>query len=385
MQGKETKPLLEGITVIELAGVLAGPALGMFLAEAGARVIKVEPPAGDVTRTWKLSTENPDDDISAYFSAVNWGKKSIILNLTQKIDIQSLYDLVANAEIVISSFKPGDAQKLKADYETLSTINPELIYAHISGYGLHQSMTGYDAIIQAESGFMSMNGTPNSGPLKMPVALMDLLAAHQAKEAVLLAIIKKMKYGKGSMIDIPLYHSAVTSLANQATNWLVAGSNPKLMGSGHPNIAPYGNVYKAIDDRTVMYAIGNDRQFGDLCKILGAPELSREKRFITNPERVKNREALEKITAELTVQFEAEYLVDQLRRNQVPAAVVSDVREVFENHLSQDLILEGNDEGKTIKGLSTIGFYMKDAIKARLSPPPHLGQHTEEIFSRKNR
>nr|HPH47267.1 CoA transferase [Chryseolinea sp.] len=189
--------MLHNIKVIELASVLAGPSVGQFFAELGADVIKIEnlKTRGDVTRSWKGSGEQTDER-SAYFCSVNWGKRSLAVDLTKKEGREIIHKLVTQADIVIASYKPGDAEKLEMDYNSLSKLNPKLIYGQITGYGSDNPRVGYDAIIQAEAGFMQMNGEQGGASLKMPVALIDVLAGHHLKEGVLLAMIQLVKTGK---------------------------------------------------------------------------------------------------------------------------------------------------------------------------------------------
>ena len=257
------------LKVLELASVLAGPSVGQFFAELGAEVIKVENihTGGDVTRTWKVKNEETDDR-SSYFCSVNWGKKSIAVDLNRKEGKAIIYKLVEKSDIVIASYKSGDAEKLGVDYKTLSSLNPHLIYGQISGFGSSNPRVGYDAVIQAEAGFMFLNGEPDGPSLKMPVALMDILAAHHLKEGILLALLRKNQTGKGDFLEVSLLQAAVSSLANQATNWLVAGVTPQKQGSAHPNIAPYGDIFRTLDGHEILLAIGSDRQFNSLCKIL---------------------------------------------------------------------------------------------------------------------
>jgi len=259
--------MLNGLKVLELASVLAGPGVGQFFAELGAEVIKVEnlKTGGDVTRTWKLASEKAEDDRSAYFSSVNWGKKSLALDLTDSSGKSIVQKLAAQTDVVIASFKSGDAEKLGVAYSQLQKVNPKLIYGQITGYGSDNARVGYDAVIQAESGFMDMNGERGGSPLKMPVALVDVLAGHQLKEGLLLALLKREKTGEGSWVEVSLIQAAIASLANQASNWLVAQSLPSRQGSLHPNIAPYGESFETKDGRQVILAVGNDRQFADLC------------------------------------------------------------------------------------------------------------------------
>jgi len=246
--------MIESCTVIELASVLAGPSVGQFFAELGATVIKVENPQtqGDVTRRWTLPHETPADDRSAYFCCCNYGKQSVALNLRTETGQTVLHRLVAEADIVIASYRPGQAAALGADAGTLRNLNSALLYGHITGYGPDNPRPGYDAVIQAESGFMAMNGSADGPPTKMPVALMDVLAAHHLKEALLVGLLRRTQTGQGAYVPVSLMQAAVSGLANQATNYLNTGHVPRRMGSAHPNIAPYGTAYETADTPVVL-------------------------------------------------------------------------------------------------------------------------------------
>ncbi|HAN17174.1 MAG: hypothetical protein A2X13_06135 [Bacteroidetes bacterium GWC2_33_15] len=376
---------LKDIRVLELANVLAGPGVGAALAELGATVIKVENllTKGDVTRTWKIPTENPDTDISGYFSCVNWGKKSISVDLNKDEGLELIYKLVKICDIVLVSYKPGDAEKLKTDYKTLRSINKSLIYAHITGYGLSNPRAGYDAIIQAESGFTYMNGELKSNPVKMPVALMDILAGHQVKEAILLALYKRERNGKGQYIETSLLKSGISSLANQAANWLVGGEIPQRMGSDHPNIVPYGTIFYSKDKRPVVLAVGNDKQFSDLCKVLGKHELSSNPKYNTNFERVKNRKEIIEVLQELISKFERGFLLEELAKHNIPAGGVLNMKEVFEIPEAIEMIMHSEtSERIPIKGIRTVAFSTdEDTEFAPISAPPHYGEHTIQILS----
>ncbi|MCA6404114.1 MAG: CoA transferase, partial [Cytophagales bacterium] len=265
--------MFHNLKVLELASVLAGPSVGQFFAELGAAVIKVEnlKTGGDVTRSWKGMGEQTDER-SAYFCSCNWGKKSIAVDLSTVEGKQIVKELAKRSDIIIASYKPGDAEKLGVSYQQLSMNNDQLIYGQITGYGSDDDRVGYDAVIQAESGFMDLNGEKDGQPTKMPVALIDVLAAHQLKEGLLLALLKKERSGVGSLVEVSLIQSALSSLANQATNWLVAKKLPTRQGSSHPNIAPYGDSFLTKDGKRVLLAIGNDRQFKDLIAVLGISE-----------------------------------------------------------------------------------------------------------------
>ncbi len=336
--------LLENCKVIELASVLAGPSVGQFLAELGADVIKIENPAtqGDVTRSWQIKEEKVQNGISAYFASVNWGKTSVFWNLQNPTELQKLYDLVKTADIVIASYKPGDAEKLGVSYADLQKINPTIIYGHITGYGNAYDKVGYDAIIQAEAGFMYMNGEPDSPPTKMPVALIDVLAGHQLKEGILMALLHRERTGKGSYIEVSLFDSAVSALVNQASNWLNAGHIPQRMGSQHPNIVPYGTIFTTQDQKLITLAVGTDKQFAQLCEILGISEIAKNEHFATNAQRVKNAEKLLPILQEKIALWQKEKLLEVLYKAKIPAGGVNTLPETFALPFSQELLFETN-------------------------------------------
>ena len=374
----------KGLVVLELATVLAGPSVGMFFAELGARVIKVENPfgGGDVTRSWKTPSEDRETDLSAYFLSTNWGKESIGLNLAEKAGKELLYRLVEKSDILIANYKPGDAEKLAMDYNTLQKVNPKLIYASLTAYGDDNNRPGFDAIIQAESGFMYMNGTPESGPVKMPVALMDVLAAHQLKEAILIALLERAKTGKGSQVEASLIGSGISALVNQATNWLQAGKDPQRIGSSHPNIVPYGNVFKTADDQYIVLAIGSDKHFQRLCSILTLSHLATDPRFSTNPDRVKNRKEILEILNTEILKWTRDELLQSLHDQKVPAGAIRRVSEVFETNPGKKLSLSGKSTKKAmpIKGISQIAFKHSATSIQKPESAPMAFEHTDQIL-----
>lgn len=365
--------------VLELASVLAGPSVGQFFAELGADVIKVEnlKTGGDVTRTWKGSGELTDDR-SAYFCSVNWGKKSVAIDLTSQEGVSFVHKLAAKSDIVIASYKPGDAQKLGVSYEQLQEINPTLIYGQITGYGSDNDRVGYDAVIQAESGFMDLNGEKNGLPTKMPVALIDVLAGHQLKEALLVALLKRERSGEGSFVEVSLIQTAISSLTNQATNWLVAHKIPSRQGSLHPNIAPYGETFVTKDEKRVLLAVGSDRQFFDLLRVLKIDPVSFESKFSTNHRRIENRQEMYTVLSEAISKLNATELFIEINTFKIPAGIIQNVQGVFEMKEAQPLMM---DAGR-LKGVRT--FVATGNIKgtASLLPPPHFGEHTEEILGK---
>lgn len=343
--------ILQNIKVIELATVLAAPAVCQFLAELGAEVLKIENPntGGDVTRTWKLANESPENTVSAYFSSVNWGKKSISLDITQAENLEKLYELVRETDIIVVNYKSGDAEKLKVSYQDLRKINPKIIYGHITGYGITNEKVGYDAVVQAEAGFIYMNGEIGGQSVKMPVAMVDLLAAHHLKEGLLVAWINNLQLlqqGKeltSCYVTVSLFDAAVASLANQATNWLVANTIPEKLGSEHPNIVPYGNIFATKDSSAVLIAVGNDKQFRELCEIINLSKLKNDDKFATNPKRVQNRVVLNELLANAFLNFDKPYLLEKFEIVKIPAGAVNTMKEVFEIDLVKPLLLKANE------------------------------------------
>jgi crotonobetainyl-CoA:carnitine CoA-transferase CaiB-like acyl-CoA transferase len=351
------------LKVIDLSTVLAGPSVGTFFAELGAEVIKVENPKNpDVTRSWRLPAENKDE-VSAYFSSVNFGKKYHQLNLKDVADRNQLYALLVNTDIVLMNFKHGDQEKLGITDELLFRQNPQLIIGKISGFGDDSDRVAYDLILQAESGMMSMNGNDKSGPLKMPIAFIDILAGHHLKEGILLALWEKeqKKEGfKGKSISVSLYEAAISSLTNQASNFLMAGKIPERIGSLHPNIAPYGELFTTKDGGLITFAIGSNRHFELLCSFLRKPLIAKDDRYKDAQSRVNHRKDLFQEIQYLVGQMEAQEILDGMRELHVPCAKIKNLKEVFKDTLAQSMILEEQMGGTTTKRGSAIAFRTKN-------------------------
>ncbi|MFM8743844.1 MAG: CaiB/BaiF CoA transferase family protein [Cytophagales bacterium] len=365
----QSKEMFAGLRVLELASVLAGPSVGQFFAELGAEVIKVENPktGGDVTRSWKSAGE-PTDDRSAYLCCCNWGKQSVALDLSQPADLEKRREMVPTVDVVIASYKPGDAEKLGVSYEQLKTINQQLIYGQITGYGSDDARVGYDAVIQAESGFMDLNGEEEAPPVKMPVALIDVLTAHQLKEALLLALLHRARTGQGGFVEVSLVHTALASLANQATNWLVGKKLPKRQGSAHPNIAPYGDVFETKDRKQILLAVGSDRQFEDLMEGLGLGHLDLGI-FATNQQRVKNREELNQLLSDRIKEKYSHDLMVALLAKKIPGGLVQNVQEALAMDVAKEIMLEADG----LRGVRNFVGKMSVAdVKKQLSEPPAL-------------
>ena len=344
--------MFKDIQIVELAGVLAGPAVGAFFAELGATVIKIENPEtnGDVTRHWKLPNEDPSANTSAYFASVNYKKSHLFLNYNDADDLQRIYSLIKRADIVICNWKKGDGERFKLDYDTICNLKPDIIYANINSFGEEEDRVAFDVVLQAETGWMYMNGSPSSPPTKLPVAIIDLFAAHQLKEGVLTALIKKLKTGKGSKVSVSLVDDAVSSLANQAANYLNTGVFPERIGSLHPNIAPYGEIITFKDGEQVVLAIGSDRQFRALCKIAGCTDLCGVDKYATNSDRVINRNTLHGLLQSKMQKMTSDEFIYACRQDNIPVGIIRNMEQLFELESAQRLILE-DENGQRVKSV----------------------------------
>jgi crotonobetainyl-CoA:carnitine CoA-transferase CaiB-like acyl-CoA transferase len=348
---------MKELKIIDISTVLAGPSVATFFAELGAKVIKIENPRiPDVTRSWKLSSEDENNSVSAYFSSVNYKKEYLKLNLKDEKDRTDFLELIKDADILISNFKKGDAEKFGIEDERLFALNPRLIHGKINGFGVESDRVAYDLILQAESGFMSMNGTKDSGPVKMPVALIDVLAGHQLKEALLLALLERTTTNKGKSLSVSLYDAAICSLVNQASNYLMENKIPQRIGSLHPNIAPYGEIFETLDKQMVTFAIGSDAHFVKLCHFLGLEYLPNEEDFSTNQKRVENRKKLAHLIQDEVEKLDAASILEWTNEYHVPCGKIRNLAEVFEDENAKKLIREEIIEGKLTKRISSIAF-----------------------------
>jgi crotonobetainyl-CoA:carnitine CoA-transferase CaiB-like acyl-CoA transferase len=350
--------LFHNLKIIDLSTVLAGPSVGTFFAELGARVIKIEHPIhGDVTNTWRLATENPLAP-SAYYSSVNYGKELLKLDFQKAQDYARFLEELSDTDVVLMNFKKGDDTKLKLDPKTLWNHQPKLIIGKITGFGSENDRIAYDLILQAETGFMSMNGTPESGPTKMPVALIDVLAAHQLKEGLLLALLQKEN--KGQLVSVSLYDAAVSSLANQASNYLMAQHVAQPIGSLHPNIAPYGEIFKTLDQKDITFAIGSHAHFEKLCQVLNLSTVLENPLYKENQLRVKNRFLLAKEIQNAVQERAAEELFNALVAIGVPVAIIKNMAEVFNDSAAQALVRAEATQGQITKRVTQLAFQISD-------------------------
>jgi len=335
------KPL-NGLLVVETASVLAGPAVGMFFAELGAQVIKLEnaKAGGDITRKWKLPKEDALSTVSAYFSSVNQGKEHCMTDLTAPDGRQLLDDLVAKADVLITNQMDSDTEKLGLQRERLRALNPKLLHGHIRGYTTDPSRPAYDVVLQAETGYIGMTGTDTAHPAKLPVAMIDVLAAHQLKEGLLLALWQRERSGKGAYVEVSLEEAAFTGLVNQASNWLMAQHAARPIGTLHPNIAPYGELFTCADGSRIVLAVGSNEQFKCLCQALDLSHLVHDQHFSSNAKRVTNRIVLAQMLAPAIAAAPRNELLARLREAQVPAGAVNSIDEALGSPTARGMVLE---------------------------------------------
>jgi crotonobetainyl-CoA:carnitine CoA-transferase CaiB-like acyl-CoA transferase len=348
------KDFLNNIKVVELSSVLAGPAVGMFFAELGATVIKVEnkQKGGDVTRNWRLQNETKQGP-SAYYCSVNFGKHVMMVDLTMDADREKVYREVASADIVTSNFSERVASKLGMSFSELSSQNPRLIFLQLDGFS-NSSRPAYDVVLQAETGWLSMTGSENQ-PAKIPVALIDVLAGHQLKEAALLALLKRERTGKGSFVRCNLEKASLSSLANQGTNVLMNHSVPQPIGTLHPNIAPYGDWFTSADVSSFVLAVGSDQHFLKLAELVNLSEADRDL-FQDNVSRLKHRDKLQKKLQQVFKQKTYKEWEVEFESRGIPHGKIKKLDEVLESDVGRSMVLEGTQEGRSTKALSSIAF-----------------------------
>ncbi len=378
----KSRMALADIRVLDLSRVLAGPFCTMLLADFGADVIKVEAPGrGDDTRHWGPPWAGGE---SAYFLSVNRNKRSITLNLKHERGRQILLDLVARSDVFIENFKVGTAKRLGLDYETLREINPRLIYCSITGYGQtgpYRDRPGYDFVIQAEGGIMSITGPADGEPHKVGVAIVDITAGLFAATAILAALHHRERTGEGQYIDIALLDAQVGWLANVAQNYLVSGEVPKRYGNAHPNIVPY-EVFPTADGY-IAVGIGNDLQYRRFCELTGRMDLWEDGRFQTNPGRVEHRDELIPRLRELfRTKTTAEWLA-LLREAKISAAPINNVAQVLNDPHVLARGMVQTVRHPTAGELKLVGPVPKlSATPAAIRrPPPLLGEHTVEVLT----
>jgi len=366
---------LEGLKVIELARILAGPWAGQTLGDLGAEVIKVEAPEGDDTRQWGPPfVERENDKTASYFHSCNRGKSSVIVDFRTDEGKAVLIELVRDADILIENFKVGGLKKYGLDYESLAKVNPKLIYCSITGFGQtgpYAHRAGYDYIIQGMSGFMSITGEPDGAPQRAGVAITDIFTGVYATSAILAALHMRARTGKGQHIDMSLLDSAVCVMANQALNYLTTGNPPQRTGNYHPNLTPY-QVFECRDGHIII-ATGNDGQYQRLCDILGLPEMASAPEYLKNANRVENREdMIAKLSARTVLMSKGE-LLTACEAKGVPAGPINSMDEVFADPQVVHRQLQVN-----LDGIPSVRspFMFSDAELKLDRPSPKLGDNS---------
>jgi formyl-CoA transferase len=386
------KKALGHVRVLDLTRVLAGPWCAQNLADLGADVIKIERPgAGDDTRSWGppylRDAQGRDTTEAAYYLAANRGKRSLTLDIASAEGQAIVRDLAKHCDVVLENYKVGQLKKYGLDYESLRREKPDLIYCSITGFGQdgpYAQRAGYDFIVQGMGGFMSITGErddlPGGGPQKAGIAISDLMTGMYATIAVMAALTHRDRTGEGQYIDMALLDVQVAMLANMDTNYLASGEPPKRWGNAHPNIVPYQTF--ATSDGHIIVAVGNDGQYQKFVAVGGRPELAADERFATNPMRVRHRDILVPLLAEMVRTRTKQQWIDLLEAAGVPCGPINNLDEVFVNpqvaarKLRIDL---PHPTGGTVK---LVGSPMKlSATPPRYDmPPPLLGQHTEEVL-----
>lgn len=320
---------LQGLKVVELARILAGPWIGQTLADLGADVTKIESPDGDDTRTWGPPfIERDGNKSAAYFYSANRGKTGMRADLKSPEDMEKVLDLIKDADIFIENFKVGGLAKFGLDYETLHKLNPRLIYCSVTGFGQTgplANLPGYDFLLQGMSGLMSVTGAPDGAPQKVGVAVTDVVTGLYGTIGILAAVQQRHATGKGQHIDMSLLDCATALLANQNMNFLASGKSPQRMGNAHPNICPY-DVFETADGHVIL-AVGNNGQFIRCCGILGLADTAEDPRFANNQSRVDNRESLIGILTAATKEWKAADLLEAMSQNNVPAGPINSIGE----------------------------------------------------------
>lgn len=373
---------LHGVRVVDLTRVLAGPFATMMMADLGADVIKIESPGGDDTRRWGPPWVAGE---SAYFTCANRNKRGMVLDFRLQEHREVLERLVEDADVVIENFRVGTMERWGLGYEDrLRAINPRLVYCSITGYGRSgpaAPLPGYDPIIEAVAGFMAINGEEGGRPLKVGVAVVDILTGAQAAYAVLAALLHRDRTGEGQRVDLSLFETSLAALVNQASAYLMGGEIHPRLGNAHPHIVPTDTY----ETRTgpVMVCVGNDTQFRRFCELLGAPELASDPRFVHNPQRVANRHELGAVLRALFADVDGRAFAERANEVGVPVAPVLELDEVFEHPqvAARDMLIEFDHP--TVGRMRQVGFPFKfDRTPATLrhAPPLH-GQHTREILA----
>jgi crotonobetainyl-CoA:carnitine CoA-transferase CaiB-like acyl-CoA transferase len=373
---------LEGVRVLDLSRVLAGPYATMVLADLGADVLKVEhPERGDDTRHWGPPFAGGE---SAYFLSVNRNKRSIGVDLKDQEGLERVKKLAAEADVLIENWRRGALEKLGLGYKALREENPDLIYCSVTGFGPgpDEDRPGYDFLVQARGGVMGITGQPGGEPTKVGVAISDIVCGLFASNAILAALYRRSATGEGARIEVPLFESTLGWLANRGQEYLVSGEDTGLIGNAHPSIVPYQTFHAS--DKPLVVAVGNNTQFANLCAAMGRPELAEDERYATNPDRVSNREALISELQQAFGKRTADEWVEEIRAAGVPSGPVNTLADVFaDEHVLGSGLLQTLDHPSAgpLEMVASPLIVDGEHLPIRHAPPT-LGQHTEEGWRR---
>ncbi|WP_010097243.1 CaiB/BaiF CoA transferase family protein [Ornithinibacillus scapharcae] len=372
---------LKNVRILDLTRVLAGPYCTMILGDLGAEIIKVEAPGGsDETRKWGPPFQH---DVSAYYLCANRNKKSITIDLKTTEGIQTIYELVKESDVIIHNFKTGTMERFGIGYDDLSKVNPRIVYCSITGFGEsgpYKDLPGYDFIIQAMSGLMSITGDESSGPQKVGIAITDILTGLYAVIGIQAALLERTQSGKGQSLDLSLYDTAVSALINIGSNYLMSRKIPTRLGNHHANIVPY-QTFQTMDSEMVI-AIGNDNQFRAFCTILGKSQYSEDERFKTNPARVKNRDILVPLIQDILITKPTSYWLDKCHGTNIPCGPIQNLQEVTEDPqlLARDMFWEmEHPTAGLIKMIGSPLKFSRTPVTLR-HHPPNAGEHNDEIL-----
>jgi len=382
------EPPLKGIRVIELARILAGPWAGQLLADLGADVIKVEnPDGGDDTRKWgpPFVTGHDGENLSAaYYHACNRGKRSVAIDFSSPEGAEVVRRLAATADVLIENFKLGGLKKYGLDYDSLKAVNPRLVYCSITGFGQsgpYAPRAGYDFIVQGMSGLMSITGPAGGEPQKVGVAVTDIFTGLYSVVAIQAALRHAEATGQGQHIDMALFDSQISVLANQNLNYLVSGNSPVQMGNAHPNIAPYEVL--PVKDGHFILAVGNDGQFAKFCGVVGLDHLAKNPDFATNSARVANRAPLRDHMVAALAAFARDELLPKLEAAGVPASPINTIGQMFADPqvAARGMRMDLDDgHGNALPSVRA-PMVMSETPLAYSRPSPRLGEHTDEILA----
>lgn len=380
--GRPVDAPLAGIRVADFSRVLAGPFATMMLADFGADVIKIERPGGDDTRAWVPPVD--DNGIGTYFSSVNRNKRSVVCDLRTPAGLAEAREIALSADVVIENFRPGVMEQIGLDYEALRARRPDLVYCSITGFGTAGGahLPGYDLLVQAVGGLMSVTGSPDSEPSKVGVALVDVVTGQNAVVGILAALRARDRDGVGQRVEVNLLSSLLSGLVNQASSTLATGEAPVRMGNAHPSIAPYETF--GTGDGPLAIAVGTDRQFDGLVTVLGVPELATDARFRSNTDRVRNRVALKRMLQQRLRAHPAAHWADLLSLHGVPAGKVNTIPEALD--LAERLGLSpvvsvAGGPGERVSRQVTNPIRLSATPARYLRPPPRLGEHVGARFT----